>query len=101
MGETPQGLQTSAVAEGKVAQAIGGGGGDPGDVDLQARLDSLRRQADLVHPDNIDVVFKFVTKGLGVSHVGVMVQTLSRDCVSYDCSNIGLVLFSNYQTKCH
>ncbi len=47
MGETPQGLQTSAVAEGKVAQAIGGGGGggggDPGDVDLQARLDSLRR----------------------------------------------------------
>jgi charged multivesicular body protein 2A len=45
MGETPQGLQTSAVAEGKVAQAIGGGGGggDPGDIDLQARLDSLRR----------------------------------------------------------
>ena len=44
MGDTPQGLQTSTVAEGKVAQAIGGGGGgDPGDVDLQARLDSLRR----------------------------------------------------------
>lgn len=45
MGETPQGLQSQAVAEGKVAQAIGGGGGggDPGDNDLQARLDSLRR----------------------------------------------------------
>ncbi|KUI62565.1 DOA4-independent degradation protein 4 [Cytospora mali] len=42
-GETPAGLQTSAVAEGKVAQAVGGGGGDPGDDDLQARLDSLRR----------------------------------------------------------
>lgn len=43
MGETPEGLQSTAVAEGKVAQAIGGGGGDPGDNDLQARLDSLRR----------------------------------------------------------
>jgi charged multivesicular body protein 2A len=45
MGETPQGLQSQAVAEGRVAQAIGGGGagGDPGDNDLQARLDSLRR----------------------------------------------------------
>ncbi|ROV99026.1 hypothetical protein VMCG_00529 [Cytospora schulzeri] len=43
-GETPAGLQTSTVAEGKVAQAVGsGGGGDPGDDDLQARLDSLRR----------------------------------------------------------
>jgi len=46
MGETPQGLQSAAVPEGRVAQAIGGGGsggGDPGDDDLQARLDSLRR----------------------------------------------------------
>jgi charged multivesicular body protein 2A len=44
MGETPSGLQNTAVAEGRVAQAIGGGGaGDPGDNDLQARLDSLRR----------------------------------------------------------
>lgn len=43
MGEAPSGLQTSAVTEGKVAQAIGGSGGDPGDSDLQARLDSLRR----------------------------------------------------------
>ena len=41
LGETPQGLQTNQVAEGKVAQAIGGG--DPGDDDLQARLDSLRK----------------------------------------------------------
>ena len=47
MGETPQGLQSQAVAEGRVAQAVGGGGGPggagPGDDDLQARLDSLRR----------------------------------------------------------
>jgi charged multivesicular body protein 2A len=43
MGETPEGLQSTAIAEGKVAQAVGGGGGDPGDNDLQARLDSLRR----------------------------------------------------------
>lgn len=46
MGETPQGLQTEAVPESRVAQAVGGGGagsGDPGDDDLQARLDSLRR----------------------------------------------------------
>lgn len=45
LGETPSGLPTTAVAEGKVAQAIGSGGGgaDPGDDDLQARLDSLRR----------------------------------------------------------
>lgn len=43
-GETPQGLQSTTVAEGKVAQAVGaGGGGDPGDDDLQARLDSLRK----------------------------------------------------------
>lgn len=40
MGETPSGLQTTAVPDGKVAQAVGG---DPGDVDLQARLDSLRK----------------------------------------------------------
>ncbi|KAI9810288.1 MAG: ESCRT-III subunit protein did4 [Pycnora praestabilis] len=40
MGETPSGLQKSSVGEGKVAQAIGGG--DPGDDDLQARLDRLR-----------------------------------------------------------
>ncbi|KAL1877394.1 ESCRT-III subunit protein did4 [Diaporthe australafricana] len=46
LGETPSGLPATAVAEGKVAQAIGSGGGggaDPGDDDLQARLDSLRR----------------------------------------------------------
>lgn len=45
MGETPSGLQSNAVPEQKVAQAVGGGGGgaDPGDDDLQARLDSLRR----------------------------------------------------------
>ncbi|KAF3769660.1 putative class E vacuolar-protein sorting and endocytosis factor [Cryphonectria parasitica EP155] len=44
MGETPSGLQTTAVAEGRVAQAVPSGGGlDPGDDDLQARLDSLRR----------------------------------------------------------
>lgn len=41
LGETPSGLQKSAVSEGRVAQAVGGG--DPGDDDLQARLDSLRR----------------------------------------------------------
>lgn len=40
MGETPTGLQSTTVEQGKVAQAIGG---DPGDDDLQARLDSLRR----------------------------------------------------------
>ena len=45
MGETPSGLQKSAVANGRVAEAIGGGGGGgtSGDDDLQARLDSLRR----------------------------------------------------------
>ena len=41
MGETPSGIQKTAVPEGRVAQAVGGG--DPGDDDLQARLDSLRR----------------------------------------------------------
>ncbi|KAI9745154.1 MAG: ESCRT-III subunit protein did4 [Claussenomyces sp. TS43310] len=43
MGETPQGLQSNATPEGRVAEAVGGGGADPGDDDLQARLDSLRR----------------------------------------------------------
>ncbi len=47
MGETPSGLQKNAVADGRVAEAIGGpagGGGSGGaDDDLQARLDSLRR----------------------------------------------------------
>lgn len=42
MGETPSGLQKAAVPEGRVAQAVGGGA-DPDDDDLQARLDSLRR----------------------------------------------------------
>ncbi|OIW33550.1 vacuolar assembly/sorting protein [Coniochaeta ligniaria NRRL 30616] len=41
-GETPSGLQSHTVPETKVAQAIGGGA-DPGDDDLQARLDSLRK----------------------------------------------------------
>ncbi|KAM3071877.1 ESCRT-III subunit protein did4 [Clarireedia jacksonii] len=45
MGETPQGLQSTAEPAGRVAQAIGGGPapGGHGDDDLQARLDSLRR----------------------------------------------------------
>lgn len=43
LGETPQGLQKNAVPEARVAQAIGGGGGDAGDDALQARLDSLRK----------------------------------------------------------
>ncbi|MCJ1411281.1 ESCRT-III subunit protein did4 [Ptychographa xylographoides] len=46
MGETPSGLQKNAVAEGRVAEAVGGGGGGPstsGDDDLEARLASLRR----------------------------------------------------------
>ena len=51
LGETPTGLQTAAVPEGRVAQAIGGpagsggggAGGSGGDDGLQARLDSLRR----------------------------------------------------------
>ncbi|KAL8839895.1 MAG: hypothetical protein Q9188_001558 [Gyalolechia gomerana] len=41
MGETPSGLQKNAVPDGRVAEAIGGGGNE--DDDLQARLDSLRR----------------------------------------------------------
>lgn len=40
LGETPSGLQKTAVADGRVAQPVGGGGEDD---DLQARLDSLRR----------------------------------------------------------
>ncbi|KIW87843.1 uncharacterized protein Z519_11427 [Cladophialophora bantiana CBS 173.52] len=40
LGETPTGIQKAAVPEGRVAQAIGGGGEDD---DLQARLDSLRK----------------------------------------------------------
>ena len=49
MGETPSGVQKAAVADGRVAEAIGaggaGGGGGAGgpDDDLQARLDGLRR----------------------------------------------------------
>ncbi|KAI4688137.1 uncharacterized protein J4E84_005065 [Alternaria hordeiaustralica] len=43
LGETPSGLQKNAVPEARVAQAVGGGGADPDDDDLQARLDSLRR----------------------------------------------------------
>lgn len=48
LGETPSGLQKSAVPDGRVAEAIGGGpGGGVGasheDDDLQARLNSLRR----------------------------------------------------------
>ena len=43
LGETPSGIQSQAVPQARVAQAIGGDGGDPGDDDLQARLDSLRR----------------------------------------------------------
>jgi charged multivesicular body protein 2A len=44
LGQTPEGIQRQAVPEGRVAQAVGsGGGGDPDDDDLQARLDSLRR----------------------------------------------------------
>ncbi|KAK3692158.1 Snf7-domain-containing protein [Podospora appendiculata] len=46
LADAPSGLQSNTVPEGKIAQAVGGGGGgaDPGDDDLQARLDSLRRQ---------------------------------------------------------
>lgn len=40
LGETPSGLQKTAVADGRIAEAVGGGGEDD---DLQARLDSLRR----------------------------------------------------------
>jgi charged multivesicular body protein 2A len=47
LGETPTALGNPAQAEGRIAQAVGGGGGpgggDPVDDDLQARLDSLRR----------------------------------------------------------
>ncbi|KAL8671283.1 MAG: hypothetical protein Q9168_004223 [Polycauliona sp. 1 TL-2023] len=41
MGETPTALQSNATPNARVAEAIGGG--DAGDDDLQARLDSLRR----------------------------------------------------------
>ncbi|KAJ5881065.1 DOA4-independent degradation protein 4 [Penicillium subrubescens] len=46
LGETPSGeIQKESAGSTRVAQAIGGGGGpgDAGDDDLQARLDSLRR----------------------------------------------------------
>lgn len=44
LGETPTALGNAPVAEGRIAQAVGGGGGgDPVDDDLQARLDSLRK----------------------------------------------------------
>lgn len=42
LGETPQGLQNTAVSEGRVAQAIGGGSG--ADDDFEARLDALRKK---------------------------------------------------------
>ncbi len=42
MGETPSGLQEKGAPEGRVAEAVGGGG-SADDDDLQARLDSLRR----------------------------------------------------------
>ncbi len=42
LGKAPSGLETNTVSENKVAQAVGSGGG-PGDDDLQARLDSLRK----------------------------------------------------------
>jgi len=41
MADAPTGIQ--GLPESKEAQAVGIGGGDPGDDDLQARLDSLRR----------------------------------------------------------
>jgi charged multivesicular body protein 2A len=41
LGETPSGISKNSVAEGRIAQAIGGG--DAEDDDLQARLDSLRK----------------------------------------------------------
>ncbi|KAI5855259.1 Snf7-domain-containing protein [Tricharina praecox] len=43
LGETPNGIQSGRVAEGKVPQAVGVPGGGAEDDDLQARLDSLRR----------------------------------------------------------
>ncbi|DAA73237.1 TPA_exp: Uncharacterized protein A8136_5162 [Trichophyton benhamiae CBS 112371] len=42
LGETPSGIQGTAVKEARVAQAVGGGG-NTDDEDLQARLDSLRK----------------------------------------------------------
>ena len=44
LGETPTDIQKTAVAEDRVAQPVGAGGGPTtSDDDLQARLDSLRR----------------------------------------------------------
>ncbi|KAK1138361.1 ESCRT-III subunit protein did4 [Aspergillus melleus] len=44
LGETPTDIQKTAVAENRVAQPVGAGGGPTtSDDDLQARLDSLRR----------------------------------------------------------
>ena len=40
LGETPSGLQSTAVAENRAAQPVGVGGGQ--DDDLQARLDHLK-----------------------------------------------------------
>ncbi|KAI5841343.1 Snf7-domain-containing protein [Morchella snyderi] len=40
LGETPSGIASTGITEGKVAQAVGA---DAMDDDLQARLDSLRR----------------------------------------------------------
>ncbi|EFE42511.1 hypothetical protein TRV_02750, partial [Trichophyton verrucosum HKI 0517] len=42
LGETPSGIQGTAVKEARVAQAVGGGGNTDNE-DLQARLDSLRK----------------------------------------------------------
>ncbi|OAR01700.1 hypothetical protein LLEC1_07186, partial [Akanthomyces lecanii] len=45
LGETPTTIGNPAQAEGRIAQAVGGGGGDadPVDNDLEARLDNLRK----------------------------------------------------------
>ncbi|KAI9802750.1 MAG: hypothetical protein M1825_002772 [Sarcosagium campestre] len=41
LGDTPSGLQKNTVAEGRVAEAIGGG--DAGDDSLEARMNNLRK----------------------------------------------------------
>jgi charged multivesicular body protein 2A len=41
LGDTPVGLETDTVKEGKIAEAIGGG--SSADDDLQARLNDLRK----------------------------------------------------------